>query len=65
MATSGQQKNGPPEIQVRDFSGMEPNCDPHDIAPGKSVNQVNCGPGPRGELRVRLGIARVVFDVDA
>ena len=51
-----------PNIVIRDFTGLACNSDPHDLPPGGSVNQVNCGVGPRGELRVRLGAAVVQFD---
>lgn len=50
-----------PIYTLRDFSGMQPNRDPHDVDKGKSVHQVNCGGGPSGELRVRLGAAVVQF----
>ena len=51
-----------PIVSVRDFLGMAPNRDPHDVQPGMSVHQVNCGIGPQGELRVRQGAAVVKFD---
>jgi len=51
-----------PNVVIRDFTGMAPNQDPHDLQPGQSVSQINCGVGPRGELRVRLGAAVVRFD---
>jgi hypothetical protein len=57
-----QQANVTPNVTVRDFVGMAPNRDPHDVEPGQSVHQVNCGVGPQGELRVRLGLAVVRFD---
>lgn len=51
-----------PNIVIRDFAGMEPNRDPHDVSPGKSVHQVNVGQGPAGELRVRSGARPLRFD---
>lgn len=50
-----------PNIVIRDFMGMYPNRDTHDVEPGQSVHQVNCGVGPQGELRVRLGAKVVKF----
>lgn len=51
-----------PNVVIRDFVGMAPNQDPHDLKPGESVHQMNAMAGPRGELRVRLGAAVVRFD---
>lgn len=61
-STSPNQDEVTPNIVIRDFAGMAPNQDPHDVKPGESVHQVNVGTGPRGELRVRLGAAVVRFD---
>jgi hypothetical protein len=59
--TGPSQDEGGPIYTIRDFGGMQPNRDPHDVSAGKSVHQVNCGVGPAGELRVRLGAAVVRF----
>lgn len=59
--TSPAADNVTPTYTVRDFGGMQPCRDPHDVQPGKSVHQLNCGGGPAGELRVRLGAAVVRF----
>lgn len=56
-------QTGPePDISIRDFTGMAPNRDPHDLPIGKSIHQLNVGVGPQGELRVRLGAKVVQFD---
>ena len=60
-STSPSQDAIGPNVTIRDFGGMQPNRDPHDVAPGRTVHQVNCGVGPAGELRVRLGVAIVKF----
>lgn len=53
-----------PDSQVRfsDFGGYRPNADPHDLAPGESVRQVNAMSWRPGELRVRPGFRVVQFD---
>jgi hypothetical protein len=51
-----------PVISIRDFLGLVPNGDPHDAKPGEAVHQINMIPGPKGELRVRLGAKVVKFD---
>lgn len=60
-STSRSQDEVTPNIVIRDFTGMSPNQDPHDVKPGGSVHQLNVGVGPRGELRVRMGAAVVRF----
>lgn len=52
-----------PAVVMRNFIGMAPNQDPHDVTPGVSLHQVNVIAGPPGELRVRLGCQRVYFDL--
>lgn len=61
-STSRNQDEVTPNIVIRDFAGMAPNRDPHDMPLGKSVHQLNVGVGPQGELRVRFGAAVVQFD---
>lgn len=48
--------------EIRDFRGFEPNADPHDIAPGVAVDQINATSVRPGELRVRLGCKVLRFD---
>ena len=52
-----------PVISIRDFVGLVPNGDPHDTPQGAAVHQVNLIPGPKGEMRVRLGARVVKFDI--
>lgn len=49
-------------ILIRDFGGYEPNADPHDVAPGVAIAQVNATSLKRGELRVRLGYRPLKFE---
>ena len=56
-------KDVDPRVVIRNFKGMSPNADPHDVVPGKSLHQVNVIAGPPGELRVRLGCQVVQFDL--
>lgn len=47
---------------IRDFAGLETNADPNDIEPGKAREQVNIVAERSGELRPRMGWARVKFE---
>jgi hypothetical protein len=47
---------------VREFGGMVSDADPADIRPGQSRVQVNAKAQRPGELRPRLGWARVKFE---
>jgi len=61
-STSPAQDEIGPNIVIREFLGLVTNRDPHDVKPGEAVHQLNCGMGPRGELRVRMGAKPVSFD---
>lgn len=50
------------QVVIRDFGGFESNTDPHDIAPGVAVIQVNATSVRPGELRVRQGYKVVNFE---
>ena len=49
-------------VIIRDFAGLETNADPSDIEAGKSREQVNLTAERSGELRPRMGWARVKFE---
>jgi hypothetical protein len=50
------------QVSIRDFGGFVTNADPHDIAPGTAVRQVNAQSVRPGELRARPGVKVVQFD---
>lgn len=49
-------------VRIGDFGGYNPNADPHDVAPGVSISQLNAMSWKPGELRVRPGFRVVSFD---
>jgi len=46
---------------IQDFPGLHTNADPHDLKPGESVVQINCGGPVKGKLRSRPGLRYVDF----
>lgn len=46
---------------MQDFLGLNTNADPHDLKPGQSVSQINCGGPIVGKLRTRSGLIFVAF----
>lgn len=50
-----------PKVVIKDFAGMISNQDPGDIEPGAGRFQVNVVAERPGELRPRMGWARVSF----
>lgn len=49
-------------IEIRDFSGLVLDTDPHDAPPGASKNQVNVTCEKSGELVSRQGYLPVSFE---
>lgn len=49
------------KVVIKDFAGMISNDDPADIEPGAGRLQVNVSAERKGELRPRMGWARVKF----
>jgi hypothetical protein len=47
--------------RIADFGGLRTNADPHDLKPGESVVQRNCGGSVRGVLRTRYGLKAGTF----
>lgn len=47
--------------RINDFGGLHTNADPHDLKPGESVVQKNCGGSVRGILRTRYGVKGASF----
>lgn len=47
---------------LRDFGGLVLKLDPHDLAKGTAVEQVNAASSVPGELRPRGGARAVKFD---
>lgn len=63
MARIAKDRKTPDDVVViGDFGGYEPNADPHDVAPGVAIKQVNAMSWKPGELRVRPGFRVVQFD---
>jgi hypothetical protein len=50
------------KVVIRDFAGLVTNGDPLDIEPGAAQRQVNASAERPGELRPRMGYARVKFE---
>lgn len=48
--------------RIADFGGLRTNADPHDIKPGESVVQKNCGGSTRGVLKTRYGVKSASFE---
>jgi hypothetical protein len=51
--------------KIKDFEGLNTNCDPLDLKPAESVVQVNCGGPTPGVLRTRNGFVLALFDGEA
>ena len=49
-------------VQARDFPGLATRVDPTDLEPGAAREQTNCQSHHPGELRVRPGVKRLVFE---
>ena len=49
---------------VLDFMGLADNQDPRDPEPGVAIDQVNVASIKLGELRVRNGYTRMIFEDD-
>lgn len=47
--------------RIADFGGLRTNADPHDLKPGESTVQKNCGGSVRGILRTRYGVKSASF----
>jgi hypothetical protein len=50
------------KVVIRDFAGLVTNADPADVPAGSSPRQVNAAAERPGELRPRMGWARVKFE---
>ena len=49
-------------VAIRDWPGLVTTSDRKDIPPGAGQIQLNCQSERQGELRVRRGLKRVLFD---
>lgn len=49
-------------VTIRDFAGLVTNGDPLDVEPGAAKIQVNVNAERPGELRPRMGYARIKFE---
>ena len=54
-------KTADARLVIKEFKGMAPSQDPHDIDPSLSAYQVNCFAMHPGQLRARQGIKLVQF----
>jgi hypothetical protein len=61
-STSQEHDEVGPNIMIQELLGLVSKRDSRDLRPGEAAHQVNCGMGPRGELRVRMGAKPVQFD---
>lgn len=54
-------KKADERVVIKEFNGLAPNQDPHDIDPSLAAVQVNCYSLHPGELRCRQGMKLVSF----